>query len=116
VATVDGDVLFDDVSFSYCRRAGAARDYFHALRFDDGAGRSSGSGKSTMLSLILRSTGRSQQGAGDGMDLLPAAARLPEPAGGGVQDNFLFDAPSPERGLLKRGTGRRSSGRRGCAL
>jgi len=95
VPRLDGDVLFDDVSFSYEPGVPVLRDItFHAPAGSTTAlVGSSGSGKSTLLSLIL-AFNRPARGRilVDGMDL--STLRLREyrsQLGVVLQDNFLFD-------------------------
>ena len=95
VPVIDGDVLFDDVSFSYVPEVPVLQEIsFHAPAGSTTAlVGSSGSGKSTMLSLILAfnrpGTGRVMV---DGMDLTTLRLRdYRSQLGVVLQDNFLFD-------------------------
>jgi subfamily B ATP-binding cassette protein MsbA len=95
VPVIDGDVLFDDVSFSYVTDVAVLQDIgFHAPAGSTTAlVGSSGSGKSTMLSLIL-AFNRPQTGRVlvDGMDLTTLRLRdYRSQLGVVLQDNFLFD-------------------------
>ena len=95
VPRLDGDVLFDDVSFAYEAGVPVLRDItFHAPAGSTTAlVGSSGSGKSTLLSLIL-AFNRPNRGRilVDGMDLVTLRLREYRTQLGVVlQDNFLFD-------------------------
>jgi subfamily B ATP-binding cassette protein MsbA len=95
VPRLDGDVLFDDVSFAYEAGVPVLRDItFHAPAGTTTAlVGSSGSGKSTLLSLIL-AFNRPNRGRilVDGMDLVTLRLREYRAELGVVlQDNFLFD-------------------------
>jgi subfamily B ATP-binding cassette protein MsbA len=95
VPGLDGDVRFDDVSFSYVPDVPVLRDVtFHAPAGSTTAlVGSSGSGKSTLLSLIL-AFNRPDRGRVlvDGMDLTTLRLReYRSQLGVVLQDNFLFD-------------------------
>ncbi len=95
VPRLDGDVLFDDVSFSYVKDVPVLRDItFHAPAGSTTAlVGSSGSGKSTLLSLIL-AFNRPDRGRilVDGMDLTTLRLRdYRSQLGVVLQDNVLFD-------------------------
>ena len=108
VPEVDGDVRFEDVSFSYAENVPVLRD----ISFHSPAGSttalvgSSGAGKSTLISLIM-AFNHPQSGRIliDGRDL--AGLRLGEyrsHLGVVLQDNFLFDGTIAENiGFSKPG-------------
>ncbi|HEY7894067.1 MAG TPA: ABC transporter ATP-binding protein [Gemmatimonadaceae bacterium] len=108
VPDVDGDVRFEDVSFSYAENVPVLRD----ISFHSPAGSttalvgSSGAGKSTLISLIM-AFNHPQSGRIliDGRDL--AGLRLGEyrsHLGVVLQDNFLFDGTIAENiGFSKPG-------------
>ena len=108
VPEVDGDVRFEDVSFSYAENVPVLRD----ISFQSPAGSttalvgSSGAGKSTLISLIM-AFNHPQSGRIliDGRDL--AGLRLGEyrsHLGVVLQDNFLFDGTIAENiGFSKPG-------------
>lgn len=106
VDRLDGDVLFDDVSFAYEAGVPVLRDIsFHAPAGSTTAlVGSSGSGKSTLLSLIL-AFNRPNRGhiLVDGMDLLSLRLREYRAQLGVVlQDNFLFDGTIAENIAFSR--------------
>src|SRR4029078_6401084 len=100
VPEIEGDVLFDDVSFSYVPEVPVLQEIsFHAAAGTSTAlVGSSGSGKSTMLSLIL-AFNRPDVGRVlvDGMDLTTLRLRdYRSQVGVVLQDTFLFDGTIAE--------------------